>query len=121
MAKLLSLADARSRISSGGCDRDIARYYACGPERPEQQAHYRNRFLTAIARFQEIYGGTAAREIAIFSAPDLPRAFDRRFLCRRAFLVAHPVNILDHNDRIIYQHPHSKRKTGQRDDIQSHA
>ncbi|MCI8406032.1 MAG: galactokinase [Oscillospiraceae bacterium] len=69
MAKLLSLADARSRISSGGCDRDIARYYACGPERPEQQAHYRNRFLTAIARFQEIYGGTAAREIAIFSAP----------------------------------------------------
>ena len=54
MAKLLSLADARSRISSGGCDRDIARYYACGPERPEQQAHYRNRFLTAIARFQEI-------------------------------------------------------------------
>lgn len=66
MAMLLPLNAARDRIVSGGCDQDISRYYACPPA---QLTRYHDRFLTAIDRFQKLYGGDREREIAIFSAP----------------------------------------------------
>lgn len=66
MPKLMTLGEARQKLASGSCDDQLAALYVCSSGRI---AHFRQRFLTALSRFVEIYGGSDSTKIAVFSAP----------------------------------------------------